>query len=50
MVAFLSRLEGLEGVPVDGKGYGEQRPAALNDTPEGRQRNRRVEVLVVPQP
>lgn len=50
VVTFLASLEGLSGVPVDGKGYGEQRPVALNDTPEGRQKNRRVEVLVIPLP
>lgn len=27
-------------------GYGEQRPVAENDTPEGRQRNRRVTILI----
>ncbi|MCU0695577.1 MAG: OmpA family protein [Myxococcaceae bacterium] len=50
VVRFLSGLSGLEGVPVDGKGYGETRPVALNDTAEGRQKNRRVEVLVIPVP
>ncbi|MBX7058029.1 MAG: OmpA family protein [Leptospirales bacterium] len=29
------------------RGYGETQPAASNSTPEGRQRNRRVEVLIV---
>lgn len=50
VVVFLKKLEGLEGVAIDGKGYGQQRPVAENETPEGRQRNRRVEVLVVPVP
>ena len=50
VVTFLGSLQGLEGVPMDGKGYGEKRPVALNDTPEGRQKNRRVDVLVIPLP
>ncbi len=29
-------------------GYGEYHPVASNDTPEGRERNRRVEVLIMP--
>ncbi len=36
------------GVPeehLEARGHGEERPAASNDTAEGRQRNRRVEVI-----
>jgi len=39
-----------QGVPTTNlvsKGYGETKPVATNDTPEGRQRNRRVEFNIV---
>ena len=38
-----------QGVPapsITARGFGESRAVASNDTPEGRQRNRRVEVIV----
>lgn len=41
-----------QGVPeqrLKVKGYGEQYPAATNDTPQGRQLNRRVEIVVRPE-
>ena len=34
---------------VSAIGYGEYRPVASNDTPDGKQQNRRVEVVVLPQ-
>lgn len=38
---------GIDSKQLSYRGYGATRPAAGNDTPEGRQRNRRVEVLIV---
>ncbi|MGC0778455.1 MAG: OmpA family protein, partial [Candidatus Acidiferrum sp.] len=38
-----------QGVPVSSitaRGFGKTQPVATNDTPEGRQRNRRVELVV----
>lgn len=40
------------GVPASqlvAKGYGETKPVRSNDTPEGRERNRRVEFNIIPQ-
>lgn len=35
--------------PIMSQGYGESRPIASNDTPEGRTKNRRIDVVIVPQ-
>ena len=38
---------GVAELRVKAKGYGEAIPVAKNDTPEGRQRNRRIEVKIL---
>lgn len=41
-----------QGIPperLSATGYGEYRPVAGNDTKEGRQRNRRVEIVILPE-
>ncbi len=38
---------GIDGKRMSYKGYGAEKPAAPNTTPEGRQKNRRVEILIV---
>jgi outer membrane protein OmpA-like peptidoglycan-associated protein len=35
---------------ITAQGLGETRPVATNETPEGRQQNRRVEIEIIPQP
>jgi len=36
------------GVPIASQGYGESRPVASNDTFEGRAKNRRIDVVIIP--
>ncbi|HEV2205927.1 MAG TPA: OmpA family protein, partial [Candidatus Acidoferrales bacterium] len=38
--------QGVAGSTVTAQGFGKTQPVASNDTPEGRQRNRRVELVV----
>jgi OmpA-OmpF porin, OOP family len=45
---YLVAGEGLKDLAVKIQGYGKSRPIASNDTEEGRERNRRVEIIVVP--
>ena len=40
--------KGINPARLSAIGYGEYRPVASNDTPEGRQLNRRVEIVVLP--
>jgi OOP family OmpA-OmpF porin len=39
--------KGVEAARVEFKGYGDSQPIAPNDTPEGRQKNRRTEVRIL---
>jgi outer membrane protein OmpA-like peptidoglycan-associated protein len=38
--------QGIDALRVEAEGYGEQHPVASNDTEQGRQRNRRIDVRV----
>lgn len=44
----LCRMNGIPEDRLDYTGYGAHHPVAPNDTPEGRARNRRVEITVIP--
>jgi chemotaxis protein MotB len=48
VAAYLVTRHGLDPGQLAASGYGESRPIASNDTPEGRQRNRRVEIVILP--
>lgn len=41
--------QGVDSTRLTPVGYGEERPIASNDTAEGRQKNRRVEIVILPQ-
>ncbi len=47
VIRFLLDNTDLVPIRLSAAGYGEHRPAASNDTPEGRARNRRVDVVVL---
>jgi outer membrane protein OmpA-like peptidoglycan-associated protein len=40
------RAQGIAAAAVTTTGFGETQPVATNDTPAGRQQNRRVELVV----
>ena len=48
VVRFLEDQVGLDSGRLSAVGYGEHRPVASNDTPTGRSRNRRIEIVLVP--
>jgi chemotaxis protein MotB len=45
---YLVDKKGIDPARVSAIGYGEYRPVASNDTAEGRQQNRRVEIVILP--
>ena len=49
VVDYLVTKRGLEAGRLTAIGYGESRPIASNDTADGRQKNRRVEIIILPQ-
>jgi len=48
VVSYLVDKHGIAPSRLTAIGYGEARPIASNDTPEGRQQNRRVEIIILP--
>ncbi|MFS8572384.1 MAG: OmpA family protein [Clostridia bacterium] len=47
VLRFLIQVGGLDPGRLSAVGYGEYRPIASNDTPEGRARNRRVDIVLL---
>ncbi len=45
---YLADKEGVSEARLSAIGYGEYRPVASNDTKQGRQENRRVEIVILP--
>lgn len=45
VVQFLVETHGIDAARLEARGFGPQKPMASNDTPEGRQQNRRVELV-----
>src|SRR5690606_11529423 len=46
---YLTSELGVEAFRVSAVGYGETRPIANNETPQGRERNRRIDIRIRPQ-
>lgn len=48
VVHYFSEQKGIDPARLAATGYGEFRPAVSNETPEGRMKNRRVEIVISP--
>ena len=49
VVRYLSEVVGVEPDRFSAVGYGDTKPKGSNDTPKNRKKNRRVEIILVPQ-
>ena len=49
IVRFLAEEVGVKPIKMSAVGYADTKPVVSNDTPENRRRNRRVEIILVPQ-
>jgi chemotaxis protein MotB len=49
IVRFLAEEVGVKPMKMSAVGYADTKPVVSNDTPENRRRNRRVEIILVPQ-
>jgi OOP family OmpA-OmpF porin len=49
VLEFLAKKEGIEAARLTAKGWGVEKPIAPNDNEDGREKNRRVEFLVIEQ-
>jgi len=49
VMEFLAKKEGIDAARLAAKGWGSEKPVANNDSEDGREKNRRVEFLVVEQ-
>ena len=50
VVRYLVEKGKMDPARISAAGFGENRPVVANDTPEGRQKNRRIEIKLVPIP
>lgn len=48
VLRFLQDSAGIDGSRLSATGFGQYRPQADNDTPEGRAQNRRIQIVLVP--
>ncbi|MFQ5692091.1 MAG: OmpA family protein [Nitrospinota bacterium] len=50
VVRYLHEVGGVDATLLSAVGYGPFQPVASNDTPEGRRKNRRIEIVLTPLP